>query len=157
MFGTLTTPQMLEILLTQPVGRLACNDAPAPYVVPVSYAFEGGCVYIYSMEGRKLALMRKDPNVRFLVDDTEQLSNWKSVLCEGLFEELTSTEQRLAALNVLGKRKIPFVSSKTMRISPEWPFDEEDMSQLPGVFFRIVVKEMTGRFEQPDKAHYYAT
>ncbi len=101
--------------------------------------------------------MRKNPKVCFQVDDTRDLSNWQSVICWGEFEELKNEVDRKKALELLNNRVIPYVSSQTMHITPEWPFSPEKNELIDGIFFRIHITEKTGRFEKTSAEFFYGT
>ena len=91
--------------------------------------------------------MRKNPDVCFEVEDTKSLSNWRTVVAWGLFEELPEGIQRKEGLIVLGSRKLPALSSETMHLGSLWPFRLVDDS-VDGIVFRIRLKEKTGRYEE---------
>jgi nitroimidazol reductase NimA-like FMN-containing flavoprotein (pyridoxamine 5'-phosphate oxidase superfamily) len=42
-----------ELLQRITVGRLACSLDNQPYVVPVGFSYEPGCVYIFSTLGKR--------------------------------------------------------------------------------------------------------
>ena len=157
MFGNLDKKQIEELLNNQVIGRLGCHYGGVTYVVPISYAYDGEYVYGHSLEGMKLDMMRKNPQVCFEVDDTTDLANWKSVVAWGEFEELEEGKERDKALTILNNRMLPMISSEKMRISPQWPFPSDDNSKIPGIAFRIQIKEKTGRFERSGEKFYYAT
>ena len=49
--------------------------AKQTYVVPVTYAYDGEAIYAHSLEGLKLALMRKNPHVCFEVEDVQGMAD----------------------------------------------------------------------------------
>jgi hypothetical protein len=54
------------ILERAPVLTLALRDEPAPYVIPVSFGYEQGTLYVHSApRGSKLELIARDPHVGF--------------------------------------------------------------------------------------------
>ena len=63
MLGELNETQMNNVLLSQCIGRLACTDGKQPYIVPVTYVFNGKDIYGQTNEGTKLDIMRKNPAV----------------------------------------------------------------------------------------------
>ena len=79
-----------QLLQQQLVGRIGCHVDGLTYVVPVSYAYEGNYIYCHALEGMKINMMRKNPDVCFEVDNTKNLANWQSVIAWGSFEELPS-------------------------------------------------------------------
>jgi len=42
---------------------------------------------------------------------------------------------------------LPVISSVTTHIVEHWPFHPDDVTDMNGIVFRIVVEEKTGRFE----------
>lgn len=87
-------------LRRQLVGRVGCHAEGQTYVVPVIYVWDGACVYVQSVEGRKTRIMRTNPHVCFEVDEYEPDGGWRSVILEGVYEELEggSAEAALALL-----------------------------------------------------------
>ena len=148
MIGELTEQQINELLSQQVVGRIACCYKDFIYLVPTSYAYDGGCIYSRSFEGTKLDILRKNPNVCFEVDDIKDMANWKSVIAWGRFEEL-SKEERANGLRYLLRRRLPLSSSITTHLGEAWPFSEnDDLEEITGVVFRINITKKTGRFER---------
>lgn len=147
MLGTLQPQQVEEVLKTQVVGRIGCHANGETYVVPISYAYDGRYIYCHTHEGKKIDIMRKNPAVCFEVDELKDMANWKSVVMQGVFEELTEREERNSAMYTLLHRYLPIMSSVTTHLGEHWPFYPDDIKDIGGIVFRIAVKEKTGRFE----------
>jgi len=150
MIGRLTSEEIENLLHQQFVGHLGCQDKDAVYVVPVSYAYDGGSIYCHSFEGQKVAMMRNNPKVCFQVDEMKDMGNWKSVITLGNFEEIDDEMERRKALHILSARRLPISSSITTHLGQTWPFTDEGASVLEGVgglFFRISLKEKSGKYE----------
>ena len=66
----ITDRQEIEAILAEAmVCRIGLADESGPYVVPVSYGYEDGSLYIHSApEGKKVALLAKNPRCCFEVD-----------------------------------------------------------------------------------------
>jgi nitroimidazol reductase NimA-like FMN-containing flavoprotein (pyridoxamine 5'-phosphate oxidase superfamily) len=131
-------PEEIEQLLrTAIVGRIACCGHGAvgdgrPYLVPLAYGYDGEAVYAHSGPGRKLDLMRAEPRVTFEVDEAQASDRWRSVIAEGIFEEIADSRRRSAALAVIyGPAAIPDLGSQT-------------------VVFRLRLTARSGRYETPD-------
>ena len=126
-----------ELLRTAIVGRIACGgdavDGGRPFLVPLAYGYDGAAVYAHSGPGRKLRTMRRQPLVTFEVDEATAADQWRSVIAEGRFEELTDPAARAAALRVI----YPLAAS----IPPLG----EDVA-----VYRIVLTSKSGRYEVPD-------
>lgn len=148
MFTNLSAIEMEELINQQLIGRLGCYADDTMYIVPISYAYDGKYIYCRTFNGRKIEMMRKNPKVCFQVDNTRNLSNWKSVICWGEYEELTAEKDRQLAIQQLTARTLPINSSETMHITPEWPFMPDDLNDIQGIFFRIKLTEKTGRSER---------
>jgi nitroimidazol reductase NimA-like FMN-containing flavoprotein (pyridoxamine 5'-phosphate oxidase superfamily) len=130
------------------VGRLGCTDGCRPYIVPISYHYDGDYIYCHTREGMKIDIMRKNPCVCFEVDHLTDMANWESVIARGDFEELKDPALRSMDLDKLYHRVLPLVSSETTHLSPDWPFAPAELDRIEGVTFRIRVNEKTGRFER---------
>ena len=143
MIGTLTSAEIDELLRSETIGRLGCYGFGRPYVVPITYAYDGVAIYGHSREGLKLRMMRSHPSVCFEVDRTEALSSWRSVIAYGTFSELEA-EQAAVAMGLLRRRLGPLVPSAT-----SVPDGLHHTSGMPWSVFRILLGERTGRFESP--------
>lgn len=147
MIDTLNDSRIEEILQKSVIGHIGCCIEDRAYIVPISYAYDGQYVYAHTHEGMKINIMRKNPHVCFEVDNTKNMANWQSVIAWGNYEEITDTEERNKALQLLTGRVLPFNSSITTHIGSEWPFHSQDYHNVGGIVFRIHLKEKTGRFE----------
>ncbi|HZG24485.1 MAG TPA: pyridoxamine 5'-phosphate oxidase family protein [Chitinophagaceae bacterium] len=157
MFGELNTEEIEELLTHQLVGRLGCCLDNRMYVLPISYAYDGHNIYARSQEGEKTEMMRKNPNVCFQVDSMHNMANWQSVVCWGKYEELRDEDGRGAGLKKLINRVLPAVTSETVQLSPDWPFAPDNINDIQGIVFRIIVSEKTGRFEKKDPGSFFAS
>ncbi len=148
MFGVLDKERIEKVLRENVIGRLGYHGDGKTYIVPISYAYDGKSIYAHSPEGLKIAIMRKNPNVCFQVDTMKDMADWESVMAWGKFEELKNEKDRNEAIKNLMNRKLPLISSETVKLSPEWPFHTGNHSSIPGIFFKINFTEKTGRFEE---------
>ncbi len=58
-----------QVLHAAPVCHLALCDGDRPYVVPMSYGYDGERLYFHcASEGRKLGIIRRNPNACFAVE-----------------------------------------------------------------------------------------
>lgn len=120
-----------EFLREQVVGRIGMHAHGETYVVPVIYAWDGDCIYVQTVEGRKVEMMRANPAVCFETDVYEA-GSWRSVIVDGTYEELHGDDAQ-RALDVLVAR----FSNGTPRERPR--------SDRTPVAFRIRPTRMTGR------------
>lgn len=147
MLGTLSPEQIEDVLKNTVIGRIGCYADGETYIVPISFVYDGTAIICHAYEGKKMAMMRKNPRVCFQVDEMSDMANWRSVMLQGRFEELTDKEGRNKGMQALLNRYLPVVSSVTTHLGKHWPFNPEDTSEIDGVVFRIVVQEKSGRFE----------
>ena len=155
MIVPLSSIEIESLLHSQIVGRIGCSKNDVSYVVPISYAYEGGYVYCHSYEGKKIDMMRKNPEVCFQVDETTDMSNWKSVIAWGEFEELVDPDERIRGLQILLKRRLPIRSSVTTHLGKTWPFtgnEHNSTNDIPGIVFRINLQRKTGKCEHTSES-----
>jgi len=92
----LTWKDAEHVLARNHVGRLACYSPSwdTSYVVPMSYAFHEGSIYVVSGPGKKLEYLREHPNgVCFEVDEITNDSTWITVVATGVFVEVHGPEK----------------------------------------------------------------
>src|SRR6187399_1594109 len=147
MLGNIDEPEIEDVLAQNFLGRIGCHVNGRTYVVPISYAYSEGCIYAHTYEGLKIEMMRKNPQVCFEVDAMKDMSNWKSVIAWGEYEEITDVKDRNKALRTLMKRKLPSLASVTTRLSDDWPFYTDELDHIKGIVFKIPLAEKSGRFE----------
>jgi len=156
MFEKMAPAEIDQLLQQQVVGRIGCHANGFTYVVPVSYAYDGTCIYCHTFEGMKVDMMRKNPQVCFEVDSTKNLANWQSVIAWGAFQELPEGPDRNEAIKKLRERKLPILSSQTMQLGSNWPFVSVD-EKIEGIIFRIQLMEKTGRYEKKADDLFFAS
>ncbi len=118
-----------------------------PYVVPVSYAFDGKSLYFHSRDGRKIEAMRKNPKVCFEIDSIDHLDSWRSVLVFGDFEELTAPKDKERAMKLLSDKLDPLLVTSIVR-QPKATDPGIVEKKLNAIYFRITIQEKTGRFQK---------
>ncbi len=149
MLGELNDMQIDHLLLSQFVGRIGCTDGEKPYIVPVTYVYDGKYIIGQTGEGLKLNIMRKNPNVCFEVDSMTNMANWQSAVLFGTFEELKE-EEAAGAREYMFNHMWPLLTSATIH-----PHEHEasissvdDTNRVKPIMYRIRVNEKTGRFEK---------
>jgi len=152
MLGTLTLPEIDQLLKSQTVGRIGCCAEGKVYVAPITYVYDGKYLYGHSREGMKIQMMRKNPNVCFEVDTMQNLANWKSVIVQGEYQELMGEAARGVMQQFVKELKPHLLSSTSIPTHGLTNFHQKEQSEIKSVIFRIKVKEKTGRFErQPER------
>ena len=148
MLGTLNETQINNVLSSQVIGRLACTDGKQPYIVPVTYTYDGSYIYGQTNEGMKLNILRKNSNVCFEVDMMTDMRNWQSVIVLGKFEELKNKEAE-EARDVLFGRVFSLMTSSTIHVHEHATTGKvDDTTRVKVVMYRIKIKKVTGRFEK---------
>ena len=144
MIGELDAGRIEEVLRRGTVARIGCHADGRTYVVPVSYAYAGGCMWCHSAEGMKLRMMRADPEVCVEVEEVDDLANWRSVIAWGRFEELTGAEAALG-MELLVRRFMPDAAAAGQR-------PPAGGAPAGVTAFRIRLHERTGRYERRPEA-----
>lgn len=148
MLGTLTGSQIDYVLQTQFVGRIGCHSGDKIYVVPVTYVYHDGYIYVRSKEGEKVKMMRKHPRVCFQVDAIENMANWRSVLIWGEYQELKTEKEQREGMTLLLDKLAPFKISETVGPSHQSHAPEIVEKGFKAIAYRIRVTEKSGRFEK---------
>ncbi len=148
MIGELTDLQIRNILSSQVIGRLGCTDGKQPYIVPVTFTYDGEYIYGQTNEGMKLQILRKNPLVCFEVDMMMNMRNWQSVVVFGKFEALRAA-QADEAREILFNRVFPLMTSSTLH-AHEHEVKDQPAKKKPAkhIMYRIKIKKITGRFEK---------
>ena len=143
-----------NLLGHQYLGRIGCHSKDSTFVVPVNYAYDGKAVYCLHnpalKTGLKIEVMRENPKVCFEVDVLENGANWQTVIAWGEYEEIREPDQREKALRLLFERKLPVVVPESMKLCEDWPFHPNNLNDIPGIVFRIKLKDKTGRYEMAE-------
>jgi nitroimidazol reductase NimA-like FMN-containing flavoprotein (pyridoxamine 5'-phosphate oxidase superfamily) len=128
----LTRAEIDKLLHEQVVGRVGCHVDGLTYVVPLIYAYDGSALYVASIGGLKIEMMRANPRVCFEVDEYSP-QGWRSAIVQGDYEELEG-EDVSSALDRLQRRFGRSAGESNRRLVSDTT-----------VVFRIVVREVTGR------------
>lgn len=98
-------PDEIETLIRGAIiGRIACCDHAGegrPYLVPIAFGYDGASLHAHSGPGRKLATMRANPLVTVEFDEATAPDSWRSVVAEGVFEEIDDPAERERALRTI--------------------------------------------------------
>jgi nitroimidazol reductase NimA-like FMN-containing flavoprotein (pyridoxamine 5'-phosphate oxidase superfamily) len=141
MLGELDAQQITDLLRTEVIARIGCVSDGRVYVVPVTYVYDGTYIYGHAMDGAKLRAMRANPQVCVEVEQVDNLSNWRSVIAWGTFEECDGADWD-AGFAMLAERIMPLLTLPKNQPPP-------DLSVMrSGSVYRIRVEHMTGRFEE---------
>lgn len=147
---------MEELVLRNKFGRLGLSVNDEPYVVPVSYAYHEGKIYIHSERGKKTEYLTKNPRVCFQIDEVYENGSWKSVIIYGkakfvedfqrglriLFEKFSEPYMRVEDAAIARKRMEDFLSTVSGIRAP--PTESGGMQFY---VYEIEIEEITGRQE----------
>jgi hypothetical protein len=152
MLGSLTPVQIRQVLESQVIGRIGCYSGDEVYVVPVSYAYRKGYIYAHSHVGRKIDIMRSNPNVCFQVDAIERMNTWRSVILWGTYQELETEHDRGTAMKILTERLTPLGTSEVTQPSHGLSHPPEVVEKgVKTIVYRIRILRSSGRYERtPD-------
>jgi uncharacterized protein len=150
MIGKLSNEQIDELLRNNVLGRIACSVNNKPYVVPVNYVYDGKYIIGHSLAGKKIDMMKENPGVCFEVDEMKDLTNWKSVVLWGQYQEILDETEQYHAMKLFVDKILRLKISETAvppeiaakRVHPRSP------GNIKPVIYRILVTEKTGRFEK---------
>lgn len=141
MLGELNAAQIEDLLAGEVIARIGCISQGRVYVVPVSYVYDGTFVWGHGMDGAKLTAMRSDPRVCVEVEHVDDLSNWRSVIAWGTFEECHGGDWD-TGMALLVERIVPL-----LKFPPHQP-PPDPSGPRHGTVYRIRLEHKTGRFEE---------
>ena len=134
-----------EIITKTEVCRLGLSHNNHPYIVPVSFGYDGRCLYFHSTEkGMKIDYMLANPQVCFEMEQDvkvipyeEQACKWghayTSVIGFGTVREITEMALKTEAMNHIMRH----YSGK------DWEFDPHEFARTR--MWCISIEQMTGK------------
>jgi len=142
----ITDEQIIESILKDAhICRIAMCDENSPYIVPMNFGYKDACIYLHSAkEGRKIAILKKNPNICFEVESKaeiktgEKACDWGmkylSVIGLGKVEFVNEEQEKLAALSILMEKYV---------VATALEYRGESLSKVQ--VLKIEIKEMTGK------------
>jgi nitroimidazol reductase NimA-like FMN-containing flavoprotein (pyridoxamine 5'-phosphate oxidase superfamily) len=136
--------ELAELLRSGEVCHLSMVDDGKPYIVPLNYGYVDGVLYFHSApEGRKIDILRKNPQVCFSVVADHQLiegvkacswsASYRSVIGTGIASILTEPAEKKVGLNIL----------MAQYSDREYEFSDWDLERV--VVIRVEIEEMSGK------------
>lgn len=133
-----------QILKAGSLCRLAMVDKDKPYLVPMNFGYREGALYLHSArEGRKIELIKKNPQVCFEVDEiirfrkAKLACDWgveyKSVIGSGKAIFLSKPEEKRQAFDII------------MAQYSDEAFDYSDNMLEKTLVIKIEIETMTGK------------
>ena len=146
--GELSEREIESLLHEEIVARIAYVDRRGyPYIVPITYAYDGNALFGYSPYGSKLEAMRDQPRVCAEVDRVRDAANWFSVVALGRFDELRG-DAAIDAVRRISERLATVAAvdagpDAARRTYVEW-------LGAAGIAYRIRIDHKHGRFARDD-------
>ncbi|MFB3897540.1 MAG: pyridoxamine 5'-phosphate oxidase family protein [bacterium] len=137
--------QLEAIIRTSLVCRIALSKENQPYLVPLSFGYDGTSIYFHTAkEGKKLEYIDANPRVCFecegkvkLLKNNQDSCNWTleytSVIGYGTIQEITDSEQKKSALT-----QIVLHYSDTASAIPDTALDKVRV-------WKLTIESMTGK------------
>lgn len=138
--------EIIEIINRTKVVRVGMSVNDVPYIVPLNYGYENDVFYFHgAKEGRKIDMVKANPNVCFeldtdhvLVGVSERACDWTmtyaSVMGSGVMTIIDDPKEKKTALNIL-----------MSNYSDVKDYDYSDkMLERIGIM-KLAVTEMTGK------------
>ncbi|MBX0322664.1 pyridoxamine 5'-phosphate oxidase family protein [Halomicroarcula sp. F13] len=127
--------EMRDFVTNQRMGVLALPAADAPYVVPMSFGYDGASTLYFTFVGgpdsRKRALMERAEAVRFLTYAAQSPFNWESVLLTGTAERVPESEwDELAAVLETAWRPDVFEAARESEAVTVYRFAVDDWAGI---------------------------
>jgi nitroimidazol reductase NimA-like FMN-containing flavoprotein (pyridoxamine 5'-phosphate oxidase superfamily) len=121
------------------IGRLAYVLGDRPFVVPLGFRFSGGALYSFTTDGQKTEAMRKNDAVCILFDHIISKTEWRSVVVNGHYREITREEEKAAIVSMLSNEPTWWEPAYTKTIT-----SGGEQRKLEPVFFRVDIENATG-------------
>jgi nitroimidazol reductase NimA-like FMN-containing flavoprotein (pyridoxamine 5'-phosphate oxidase superfamily) len=127
------------------VCRLGLSNGTTPYVVPVSFGYDGESIYFHSAaSGMKIDFLRANPNVCFEFEGPVQVvaararacdwsMSFESVIGWGVASELSHGHEKASALSCIMRQYSP----------DEWAFDLDGLDRVS--VWRVQVQNVSGK------------
>jgi nitroimidazol reductase NimA-like FMN-containing flavoprotein (pyridoxamine 5'-phosphate oxidase superfamily) len=149
MYGELSATQIETLLRAEVTAHLGCFDGNRPYVVPISYLYDRTYVYGFTREGMKLRAMRAHPLVCVQVERVDGITNWRSVVAWGTFEELAGAEAEEARQRLVSHFTPLLGGASVQRTHGMEQWGSHAATWRDAVLYRIALTTKTGRYETP--------
>jgi len=138
----------ISVLAASRLARLACSRDGQSYIVPIHYALDDQHLYSFSMPGQKIEWMRANPLVCVQVDELVSSRDWRSVVVNGVYEELPNRigwkRERDRAWSLLEKHANWWEPGSLK------PIQQPVATGSSHLFYRIKIASLTGRATADD-------
>jgi uncharacterized protein len=124
-------------------GHLGCSHNDEPYVIPIHYSYADPHIYIYTTEGKKFQILSENPKICLQVESVEDDRHWKSVIVTGEAVQVTDSNERENALDIILEKHPTLTPAMSIRWMDSW------VRENIGVVYRITALTTTGRATAP--------
>ena len=133
----LSQEECTELLTACKFGRLGLSLNDVPYVIPISYVYSEGKIYLHSgLSGKKIEIARRNPSVCFEVDLMEK-SYWRSVIALGKVQIKESLDAKQQMFGLFTER--------VMGGHGGMKFDRNELDRMKMCIWEIEIEEISGR------------
>jgi nitroimidazol reductase NimA-like FMN-containing flavoprotein (pyridoxamine 5'-phosphate oxidase superfamily) len=118
-------------------GRLGLSLNDVPYVIPISYVYFDGKIYLHSRgKGKKIDMVSMNSNVCFQIDNLEK-NRWVSVIAYGKASLSSDADAKIKMFDIFTKKGMGGHDGKQ--------FQRSEMEKTEMTIWEIDVSELTGR------------
>lgn len=131
------------------ICRLGLYNGDYPYIVPMNYGYEDGCLYFHcAREGRKLDMIRANPKVGFEIDESFAIKKPSEMACTwaSYFESVIGTGE--AEILEEGPEKDKGLAAVVRHYGADPATILPEKAALTAVI-RVRILSMTGKRELP--------
>ncbi|RMG26802.1 MAG: hypothetical protein D6730_08365 [Bacteroidetes bacterium] len=148
MVGILSPQEIQRFLQKHYIGTISCCFHDKPYAVPFTFLYDEAShtLVSYTAEGKKIDILRKNPQVCVAVTEIQNLSNWKSVVIEGRYQELDGLEAVEAIKLLISKLRKRINDQGLQKVEQIEDFARISHSSRK-VIYRIEIQHTSGRYE----------
>lgn len=150
MIKVLEKEECLQLLRDNYIGHLAYISGGSPHVLPITYYYDEATdsLISYSTEGHKIRAMRENTSVSLGVNEIDSVKNWRSILVQGIFEELDGSNAK-KILHLFAQGIKDLITGKGA-LAPRFISDFSSKIYADGIpiVYRIKIIEITGKFRE---------
>lgn len=148
MRGNLTRDQIENIFKSQSICRIGFSNGLQPYVIPMSYYYDGKAIYCQTYPGKKMEIIQKNPKVCVQVDIIGSMNNFQSVMAKGVIEILHKEDADSARALLYDNIMTLMTNTRMHHFGGELTNEPEILNVEKPVMFKIILKDITGIFEK---------
>ncbi len=142
--------EMDQIIHNSLICHLSCSLNNQPYVVPLSFGYDGNVVYFHTaQEGKKNTILSANPQVCLGFEQEVQIQpdpnlacrwsfHYQSVIAAGIAEVVTNPKDRLYGI----KQIMLHYSDR------DWKISDNELSRT--ILWRVQLDEITGKKSSGD-------